>query len=131
MIPRTVFSNCRPNHWILYYIMSKINKNPSDLRFWIKHATILKPLKSCTSCIPSISRCPLQIIHLTGKVSPRFTRSSPWVISSSLQYGDCNSQDDMEQSEISGTRGWPFHKTEIFCLSAVGDCLAAVGFLRF
>lgn len=103
----------------------------SDPRFWIKCATILKPLKNCTSSIPSISCCPLQIIDLTGKVSPGFTKLSRWAISSSPQDGEHNSQDVMEQSEINGTIGWPFHTTEIFYLSAVGHCLAAVRFLGF
>lgn len=67
-------------------------------------------------------------MDVTGKVHPSFIELSFWVISSSPQYSDRNSQDDME---INGIMDWAFHKAEIFHLSAVGDHVAAVRFLGF
>lgn len=131
MIPRTILSNCRPKHWVLCYISCPKLIKTSDPWFWIKCSAILKSHKNHASSILSISCCPLQIIDLSGQVGPGFTKLSCWSISGSPQNRDHNCQGDMEQSEINGTIGWPFHKTEIFYLSVIGGWLAALRFLGF
>lgn len=88
----------------------KLVKTP-DPRFWIKCATTLKLLKNCTSSIPSICCCPLQIIDLTGKVSPGFPKLSCWA--SAVALGTVNIILKMTWNNLRSMAPWADHFTRL------------------